>query len=69
MARYALRNQDKIAEKLGKERVETLLSSIRSTAPAMSSSEKVNGLDVLVFNDAIRSGVTHKFAVREAYMT
>lgn len=29
----------------------------------MPSSEKVNGLDVLIFNDARCSGVTHRFAV------
>ena len=63
MARYALRNQDKIADKLGKERVEMLLSSIKSTTPVMPSSEKVNGLDVLIFNDARCSGVTHRFSV------
>lgn len=63
MARYALRNQDRIADKLGKERVDMLLATIKGGNPNIATGDKYNELETLVFDDAKRKGVTHRFAI------
>lgn len=64
MARYALRNQDKIADKLGKARLDMLLATIKDgNAHPVEVGMQQGGYKILEFTDATFSKAKHLFAV------
>lgn len=62
MARYALRNQDKIADKLGKIRLDMLLATIKSDNVHPIEVGTQGGYKILEFTDATFSKTKHLFA-------
>ena len=63
MARYALRNQDKIADKLGKARLDMLLATIKCENAHPVEAGMQSGYEILEFEDAAFSNVKHLFAI------
>lgn len=63
MARYALRNQDKIADKLGKARLDMLLATIKGGNAHPVEVGMQGGYKILEFTDATFSKTKHLFAV------
>lgn len=63
MARYALRNKDKIADKLGKAWLDMLLATIKGDNAHPVEVGVQGGYKILEFTDATFSKAKHLFAV------
>ena len=63
MTRYALRNQDKIADKLGKARLDMLMATITTVGAHPTEVGTQGGYRILEFTDVAHSKTKHLFAI------